>query len=117
MSNEIQPHNRLSLNAGQKISMGIALYMIVKPVFNFVALGGSLAPLAIGLAAMVCFYFGVKRSNTVIAILLMLTACAYFPQNVRNHSVIYLLEGAAGMVFAVVLAFNTAVRKHFKMTN
>lgn len=117
MSNEIQPQGRVLLNAGQKISMAIAFYMIVKPVFNRIALGGSLAPLAFGLAAMVCFYFGLKRSNTVIAILLMLVACAYFPQNVKNHSVIYLLEGAADMACALILVFNSAVRNHFKQSN
>lgn len=117
MNHEIRPHGAAALNSGQKISIGIALYMIVKPVFNCIVLGGSLSPLVLGIAAVICFYFGLKWSNTVIAILLMLTACAYFPQNVRNHSIIYLLEGIADMGCACVLVFHSAVRKHFKQSN
>ena len=121
MSRKTVPHSRKLLNKGQIISMGIAVYMVLKPVFNFILLGGALAPIAIGIAALICFYFGVKRSNTVIAILLMLFACAYMPENIRhlglNPYLIYLLEGIADMLFAVVLAFHPDVRTHCKQSN
>lgn len=112
---------KIPLSKGQKISMAIAAYMIVKPVFNWLFLGGSIAPLALGLIAMVCFYFGVKWSNTVIAVLLMLVACANMPTNIKNIGfnmfLIYLLEGLIDMVCAVILAFHREVRQHFHLTN
>ena len=51
MSRETVPRSRKLLNKGQIISMGIAVYMVLKPVFNFILLGGALAPIAIGIAA------------------------------------------------------------------
>ena len=121
MSGETVPRSRIPLNKGQKISLGIALYLLLKPLFNFLVLGGSLIPLVLGLAVLICFYPGVRRSNTVIAILLMLGACAYLPGNIRNIGfnpyLIYLLEGIADMLFAVVLAFHPDVRTHFKQSN
>ena len=107
------------MGAGQKIAVCIALYMCVKPVFNWLVLGGSLAPLAFGIAALICFWFGVKWSNTVIAILLMLVACTNLPTNLKhigfNMFLIYTLEGVIDGVCAVVLAFHPEVRKHCKL--
>ena len=112
---------RTPLSKGQKLGLPIAFYLIVKPVFNGLVLGGALAPLVIGLAALICLYFGVKWSNTVIAILLMLGACAYMPENIRhlgfNSYLVYLLEGIADMLCAVVLAFHPDIRRHCKLSN
>lgn len=113
--------SEMPLNKGQKICIGIALYLILKPVCNCLVLGGSLAPLVIGIAALLLLYFGVRHSNTVIAVLLMLVACACLPDNIRNigfnRYLIYLLEGIADMLCAVVLAFQPDVRKHCKLSN
>lgn len=110
----------MNLNTGQKVSVGIAVYMIVKPVLNCVLLGGSLAPLVLGVIALGFFYPGVKASNLIIAILLMLVACANFPNNIRNLGfnsyLIYALEGILDMLCAMVLAFHPEVREHFKLS-
>ena len=94
--------------AGLRISMAIAAYLTAKPVFNFLVLGGSIRPLALGLAAAVCFRFGIRRSNLVIAVLLMLAACVNMPASLRriglNMYLVYALEGLADMLCAAVLA-------------
>ena len=121
MTGETKPRSRIQQNKGQKISLCIALWLLLKPLFNFFLLGGSPVPALLGLAALICFYPGVRRSNTVIAVVLMLFACAYLPGNIRNLGfnpyLIYLLEGIADMLFAVVLAFHPDVRTHFKQSN
>ena len=70
-------------STGQLISVAIAAYMCIKPVFNFLVLGGSLKPLAIGLAALFCFLIGLKYSNRAIAVVLMLVACTNMINNLR----------------------------------
>ena len=109
------------LNKGQKTGMAIAFYLIAKPVCNCLLLGGALTPLVIGIAALICLYFGIRRSNLIIAVLLMLCACAYMPDNIRNLGLnpylIYLLECIADMLCAAVLAFQSDVRKHCKLSN
>ena len=109
------------LGKGQKLGIIIALYLILKPVLNRLVLGGSILPVVIGIAALFCLYFGVRRSNIVIAVLLMLGACAYLPENLRhigfNRYLIYLAEGIADMLFAVVLAFHPDIRRHCKLSN
>lgn len=120
MSGEIQKPDFSAMSTGQKISLVIALYMIVKPVFNCILLGGSLAPLVLGIIAVVVFYLGIKATNLVIAILLMLVACANFPNNIRNIGLnsylFYTLEGVLDMLCAVVLAFHPEIRTHFKLS-
>jgi len=107
-------------STGQLISVAIASYMCIKPLFNFLVLGGSVAPLAFGLAAMVCFFVGLKYSNMVIAVLLMLVACSNMPTNLKNigwnQFLIYTIEGVIDMLAACVLVFNQAVRDHFDFT-
>jgi hypothetical protein len=106
------------MSRGQKLALGVAVYMCVKPVFNCLVLGGSLAPLALGFAALICFWFGVKWSNTVIAILLMLVACINLPTNIKglftqvSPYLFYTLEGVADMLCACLLAFHPEIRKH-----
>ncbi len=117
MSNE----RRTPLSPGQKIGLAVSFYLVIKPVFNCLLLGGALAPLVIGLAALICLYFGVKWSNIVIAVLLMLGACAYMPENIKhlgfNSYLVYLIEGIADMLCAVVLAFHPEIRNHCKLSN
>lgn len=116
MSDAPQKPNRSQLSRGQKLALGVGIYMCVKPVFNWLVLGGSPAPLAVGLAALICFWFGVKRSNTVIAILLMLVACANMPGNLSrigfNAYLIYAAEGVTDMLCACLLAFHPEIRRH-----
>ena len=70
-----------------------------------------------GIAAGVCFYRGVRKSNLVFAVLMMLIACAYFPGNIRNFNLLYIIEGVIDMLCAVLLAFHPAIRSHCKMSN
>ncbi len=108
------------LSRGQRIGLAAALYLCVKPVFNKLVLGGSLAPLALGLIAAACLYFGLKRSNLVLAALLMLVACANMPVNLKNIGLnmylIYALEGGLDMLTALLLAFHPDIRSHCKNT-
>ena len=121
MGFDIQPTGASDLSTGQKISMGIALYMIIKPLFNFFVLGGDIKPIVLGIAAMVVFYMGIKATNLVIAILLMLVACVNMPTNLKNIGfnsfLIYAIEGVVDMVCAIVLAFHPEVRRHCKMSS
>ena len=106
---------------GKLLCIITAGYMCVKPVINWLLLGGQLAPLALGFAALVCFWYGLKYSNIVIAILLMLAACLNLPTNIKMvfsepmPYVIYLTEGIADMLFACLLAFHPEVRRHCKL--
>lgn len=99
-----------------KLGLVVTIYMILKPVFNFLVLGGSLAPLAFGVAAGIFLWFGVPYANTVIGILLMLVACANMPVNLRNIGLnmylIYAIEGVLDMGCALLAAFHPAIRSH-----
>lgn len=106
-----------SMPRGQKIALMIALYMCVKPVFNWLVLGGQLMPLALGFAAVACFLFGLKKTNLVFAVLLMLVACANLPTNLKNigfnQYLVYTFEGVMDMAAACALAFMQEVREFF----
>lgn len=103
---------------GKRLSLIVAVYMCIKPVLNWLLLGGSLMPLALGFAALACFWIGLKYSNLVIAILLMLVACANMPGNIKhllsepNPYLFYAIEGVLDMLAACLLAFHPAVRRH-----
>ncbi len=116
MSEMQKPDLSFPRSTGQLISVGIAVYMIIKPVFNFIVLGGSIKPLALGIAALIAFFIGLKYSNMVIAVLLMLVACTNMPTNLKliglNCYLIYAIEGVIDMIAACVLAFHSEVRKH-----
>ena len=117
MSEMQKPDFSFPRSPGQIISVGIASYMCIKPLFNFIVLGGSLMPLGLGLVTMVCFLMGLKYSNMAIAIVLMLVACTNLPNNLSNIGfnmfLIYTLEGVIDMFAACVLAFHKGVREHF----
>ena len=117
MSERKAPDLSFPRSTGQLISVVIAAYMCIKPVFNFLVLGGSLKPLAIGLAALCCFLIGLKYSNTAIAVVLMLVACTNMANNLRmigfNQYLVYAIEGVIDMLAACVLAFHKDVRAHF----
>lgn len=108
-----------ALNTGQKISMGIALYIIAKQILN-ILLGGfsgvNLLILLFGLGAGYCFYAGVKKSNLIVAVIMMLVACAYLPGNFRGGQWLYLIEGVIDIVCAGVLVFHPDIRTHCKMS-
>ena len=57
---------------------------------------------------------GVRRSNIFFAVVMMLIACAYLPQNIRNFNLLYLIEGLLDMLGAVMLAFHPDIRRHCK---
>ena len=102
---------------GQKLSMAAAGYIIVKQIVNSLigGFGGmNLFILFWGIIAGICFYKGVKKSNLFFAVLMMLIACAYLPQNIRNFDLLYLIEGVLDMLGAVMLAFHPDIRKHCK---
>ena len=109
------------ISRGQALSTGIAAYIAAKQILNMIIGGFSLTGLLIllfGIGAGVCFWFGVKKSNLVAAVLMMLTACAYLPNNLKNIGLnVYLLysaEGLLDMAGAMLLAFQQDIRKHCK---
>ncbi|MBQ8920736.1 MAG: hypothetical protein IJ060_01065 [Oscillospiraceae bacterium] len=117
MSEMQKPDLSFPRSTGQLISVGIAIYMIIKPVFNFLVLGGDLMmPLLFGIASLIVLFIGIKHSNTVVAIILMLFACGYMRDNLRqigfNQYLIYTIEGVIDMIAACVLAFNSEINKH-----
>lgn len=107
-----------SMHPGRLISVGIAAYMCIKPVFNHFVLGGQLLPLTFGFAALVCFLYAVKKSNIIIAVLLMVAACSNLPTNLKNIGwnmyLIYTIEGVIDMAAACTLAFYPEVRAYFQ---
>lgn len=108
----------LQLNNGQKLSIGVAVYIVIKQIVNSMigGFGGmNLVILLAGIAAGVCFYFGVKKSNLIAAVLMMLVACAYLPGNIRNFNLLYLAEGVIDILGSLLLAFNPDIRTHCKM--
>lgn len=104
----------------QKLVLGTGIYLVLKPIMNFVLLHGSIMPLAFGIAVLAALWYGVKGSNLVAAILLMLVACANLPNNLRNFGfnayLFYTLEGVADMLCAVLLAFHPEIRRHCKLS-
>lgn len=110
----------LQLNTGQKLSMGVAVYIVIKQIINGIigGFGGmNLVILLCGIAAGFCFYKGVAKSNLIVAVLMMLVACAYFPGNIKNFNLLYIIEGVIDMLGAVLLAFHPDIRSHCKMSN
>ena len=109
----------LQLNNGQKLSIGVAVYIVIKQIVNCIIGGFSgmnLVFLLAGIAAGVCFHQGVKKSNIVVAVLMMLVTCAYLPGNIRNFNLLYLLEGVIDILGALLLAFHPDIRTHCKMS-
>lgn len=110
----------IQLNNGQKLSMGVALYIVIKQIINGIigGFGGmNLVILLVGIAAGFCFYKGIAKSNLIVAVLMMAVACAYFPGNIKNFNLLYIIEGVLDMLGAVLLAFHPDIRSHCKMSN
>ncbi|MBR6761292.1 MAG: hypothetical protein IKM30_04590 [Oscillospiraceae bacterium] len=107
---------------GKNLAAGVGIYMLLKQILNGI-IGGfgftDLIPIGIAVAAIVCLWTGVKRSNLIVGIYLMLLACTYLPQNLKhiglNVYLLYTLEGLLDMAGAVLLAFHPAVRSHCKL--
>ena len=106
---------------GQALSVGVAAYIAAKQILNMIIGGFSLTGLLIllfGIGAGICFLFGVKKSNLVVAVLMMLTACAYLPNNLKhigcNVYLLYTAEGLLDMAGAMLLAFHQDIRSHCK---
>ncbi|MCQ2407556.1 MAG: hypothetical protein MJ065_03395 [Oscillospiraceae bacterium] len=109
----------IQLNNGQKLSIGVAVYIVIKQIVNSIigGFGGlNFMILLAGIAAGVCFYQGVKKSNIVVAVLMMLVACAYLPGNIKNFQLLYLIEGVVDILGALLLAFHPDIRTHCKMS-
>ncbi len=108
---------------GRKLAVIVGGYMIVKQLLNGIigGFGGmNLFLLLFAAAAAICLWFGVKSANLIVAILLMLFACAYMPGNLRNVGrdsvyLLYILEGVLDMLGACMLAFHPDVREHCNM--
>ncbi len=100
----------------QKLIAGICLYLAVKPICNALLLGGSILPLGFAVVSLILLWSGVKGSNLVIGILLMLVACANFPTNMKSGMYFYAAEGIIDMLCAVLLAFHPDIRVHCKLT-
>lgn len=102
---------------GQSLSLTVAGYVIVKQIVNMIVggFGGlNLFILFWGAIAGICFYKGVKKSNLFFAVLMMVVACAYFPQNIMHFNLLYIIEGVLDMLGAVLLAFHPDIRAHCK---
>ena len=110
----------LEMPKGQLIGVLIGLYMCVKPVFNCLVLGGSIKPLALGAAALFSLWLGIRWSNTVLAVLLMLVALTNLRTNLHNLGwnvfLVYTLEGVIDVGCALVLAFHSEVRAFCNLT-
>lgn len=109
-------------NKGQMLGVAVGAYMIVKEILNAIMVGGSLNlySLIIAIAAAAVLWFGVKYTNYVVAVILMLVACTHLPDNLRNIGLnaylIYTIEGVIDMLAAVLLAFHPDIRQHCKLS-
>lgn len=102
---------------GKRLGLAVAGYIILKQIVNGIVgsfSGMNLFILFWGVIAGICFYKGVKKSNLFFAVLMMLIACAYFPQNILNFRLLYIFEGALDILAAVMLAFHPDIRAHCK---
>jgi len=94
----------------------VGIYIIAKAVINMI-IGHwfSLSSLIIAVVLAVALYSGVKYLNYAVAVVLAVTVAKNLPYNITHlpSTVIYLAEGIADVVCAVLLCLNTEVKKHF----
>ena len=109
----------MQLNRGQILSIGTAVYIILKQIVNIIVGGFSglnLLIMLFGAAAGVCFYLGVRKSNIAVAVVMMTVACAFLPDNLKNFNLLYIIEGVLDMLGALLLVFHPDIRTHCKMS-
>ncbi len=99
---------------GRKLSLAIGIYLIVKAVLNMI-LGGGIGGLIVSLLEAAVLYTGLMYINYVVAVLLAIVMLRHFKDNITNFGSnwIYLLEGIADIVCAVLLVIHKDIKKHF----
>lgn len=99
---------------GRSISLIVGAYFILKSVLNLI-LGGSIVDIVIAVVETAALYTGLMYLNYVVAAIAALIVIIHLPANLGNISdnLIYLLEGAADIICAVVLCTVPSVKEHF----
>lgn len=101
---------------GRNIATAIGVYMIIKSVLNMVIGGGlSIGSLLIAVGGACMLFSGMQFVNFVIAGILFIVAVVHLPSNISNFGSnwIYLLEGIADIVCAVLLVTKDDIKAHF----
>lgn len=99
---------------GRTISLVVGAYLIIKSVINLI-LGGGVMDIVISAAEAAVLYTGLMYLNYVVAALVAVVALIHLPANLSNisNNLIYLLEGVADIICAVILCVVPSVKEHF----
>ena len=102
--------------SGRNTAVAIGAYIIAKSVVNMlIGHWFSIVSLLLAVVLALALYSGVKYVNYAVAVMLAVVVLKNFPYNITHlpSTVIYLAEGIADAVCAVLLCFNSEVKKHF----
>ena len=118
-------------SSGRAFAVMVGVWLIIKVVINMLINGlsigdlpGDIGQLIIAGAEAVLLYLGLKYTNYVIAAIMALTVVIHVPGNISMmfsvdtllQAVIYLAEGAADIILAVVICITPSIREHFTNT-
>ncbi|MDE5772014.1 MAG: hypothetical protein K2I06_10385 [Ruminococcus sp.] len=101
---------------GRNIAVAIGAYIIIKSVLNMIIGGGlSISSLLIAVGGALALFSGMQFVNLVVAGILFIVAVVHLPANISNFGSnwIYLLEGIADIVCAVLLVTKDDIKAHF----
>ncbi len=101
---------------GRNVATAIGVYLMIKSVLNMVIGGGlSISSLLIAVGGALMLFSGMQFVNFVVAGVLFIVAVVHLPANISNFGSnwIYLIEGIADIVCAVLLVARDDIKAHF----
>lgn len=101
---------------GRAFATAVGIYLIIKSVLNMViGRGLNIGSLLKAIGGALALFSGMQFVNFVVAAILFIVAVAHLPANISNFGSnwIYLLEGIADAVCAVLLVTRDNVKAHF----
>lgn len=101
---------------GRNYAAFIGGYIIAKAILNMILGGGfSVSDLLLGVGMTCMLISGLQFVNYVIAAILVIVAVKHLPDNISNigSNWIYLLEGIADIICAVLLCVQKDIKLHF----
>lgn len=108
-------------STGRNVSLAIGFWLIIKFVVNTLIGGIDISGLIIAIIGIVLLYVGIKYTNYVIAVALVLVVLVNLIGNIQGlfhadsiiRSLIYLLEAVVDIVCALALCASQNVKEHF----
>jgi exosome complex RNA-binding protein Rrp42 (RNase PH superfamily) len=99
---------------GQKIVLGVGVWLVVKSLINLV-LGfgfGNILSLIIAAVLTAVMIAGVPYTNYVTAVIVAIVVIKNLPYNISNAQIFYLIEAVIDVVAVVLLCASRDVKEH-----